>query len=493
MQPGTTNNRPVVYVVGGKLVADSFLDRGLTMATASPGVEPALQSDARAVVFVAGDLGGEDDRHLARWAARTVKPALDRGTACMVITGVGQEGRARMVLAAADPHGRIEIRDSINGIAHSALLHDPGAFPGPTPVVHAPRRPRLSEELELLLKRAFHQFQEVRLTHLPGGRSGAQVWRVECVSADRDVSSPFVVKFGPRAKIREELGTYRNAVADRIPFRGCAPICVERSVEGSTNQVLVSRFVERAERLDILLKQEKALDAEALVSGIYDGPLHRWRSHTTTATLKLFDELCDRHVRSSTRGLRATWLRLGGNDSGLPPPTDLIAKLSAVEWADVPICHAHDDLNLRNVFVAEPQSDVVLIDFTRSKKRPLSRDIARLDVALGFDVELQGSSTLPNDLLEEFYAANHFRPSLLHPSDCPKGQARLEMVQALRRRMVFEARRESYDPTVEYSVAVAAELLYHARRKDQSADAAYRCAGRIAVALAAAVDEGDDK
>lgn len=480
--PRAANSRSTVYAFNGSAAADPFVSRGLMLVHVASNDEPVLEPDARAVLFMGGDFASADEnRLLSKWAARTVRHALDRGAACLVVVQPGQDGRARELLQGADRDGRVRIAQSVDAAAQLALLHEPGAYPGAVPAIVPAGA--CTEEAELLLKRAFHQFERVELETLPGGRSGAHVWRADCQSADRDLSSPFVVKFGPRARIGEELNTYRDAVADRIPFRGCAPICVERSVEGSAGQVLVSRFVEDAVRLDTLLVEGRAPLAEHLVTGIYDGPLHRWRRNTTRADLRLFHELCNAHVRSKPEKLQDVWQRQGGAKARLPSPRTVFKQLSAITLAGVPVCQAHDDLNLRNIFVAQPGSDVILIDFTRSKRRPLSRDIARLDVALGFDTDLQDASPLEADLLLEFYAADHFRVSLLHPSHCPRGKARLDLIQALRRRMVLEARREGYDPPVEYSVALASELLYHARGMSKSAEIAYRCACRIAADL----------
>lgn len=483
VKPGAANSRSTVYALNRGVSEDPFAGRGLTLVVSARDSDPVLQPDGRALLFAAGDLSTDDENvRLAKWASNAIRRALDRGTACLVLVSSGQEGRAREVLASADRDRRVRITASVEEASQLALLHEPGAFPGTLPEIQATLG--LPAGMELLIKRAFHQFERVDLKSLTGGRSGASVWRAECRSADRDLSSPFVVKFGPRETIGNELSTYRDAVADRIPFRGCAPICVERSVEGSFKQVLVSRFVENAKRLDDLFVKGPPPSPVHLVRGIYDGPLHRWRHNTTRTRIRLFHELCDPHVRDHPQKLERVWVGLGAEGSGLPAPKDLLRQLSALPVADVPVCHAHDDLNLRNVFVAQPGGDVILIDFTRSKRRPLARDIARLDVALGFDRELQDASPLDQKLLLEFYAEDHFRVSLLHPSDCAVGEARLELVQALRRRMVLEARRESYDPRVEYSVAVAAELLYHARGMSSSADIAYRCACRIASDLA---------
>jgi Ser/Thr protein kinase RdoA (MazF antagonist) len=95
--------------------------------------------------------------------------------------------------------------------------------------------------------------------------------------------------------------------------------------------------------------------------------------------------LPDDVVERFGNGLEATHRSLLDAAILTEPPQKLLRKLDAIENVCVPLCRAHDDLNFRNVFVGEGGSEIILIDFTRAVKRPLSQDVARLDVGLAFD------------------------------------------------------------------------------------------------------------
>jgi hypothetical protein len=308
------------------------------------------------------------------------------------------------------------------------------------------------------------------------------IWRVEADSTDDELRSPFVVKCGPRESIDMQVRTYRDVVADRVPFRGCAPLCLERSVAGHRKRLSVSRFVERAERLDSLLLKPDCVDPGAIIRRIYSGPLHRWRAKPQKRTLKLLEEFLPSRVRKRYgNGLRATHgaLPVGSALS----PGDLFKVLASLPPKEVPVCRAHDDLNFRNVFVADGGGEIILIDFTRAVVKPLSQDIARMDVGLAFDDELNAEQPIADDILEAYYAQNLFSISLPHSVRGRGARARLLAIEALRNQMLVEADAQDYDATTEYKVAIIAGLFYEAKRRTKWSATAYRCANALVATL----------
>jgi hypothetical protein len=187
--------------------------------------------------------------------------------------------------------------------------------------------------------------------------------------------------------------------------------------------------------------------------------------------------LDERSIPKLKERLRRTCRKLeAAGYTALLSPGQILRVLRLIPEMAVPVCRAHDDLNFRNVFVAHGPGDVVLIDFTRASIRPLSRDIARLDVGLAFDPELNSAQALPDDVLQDFFAHDLFAISLAHVVAGDSAGPRLRAIQTLRRRMIVEARSVGYDPALEYRVAVITELLYQAKRANHWGRLAYRCA-----------------
>jgi hypothetical protein len=343
----------------------------------------------------------------------------------------------------------------------------------------------LDQEAAMLLRRAFADFDSIELTALDGGRSAITgIWRVEAKSRDAELRSPFVAKCGPRDTISQQVDTYRDVVADRVPYRGCAPLCLERSVAGFSQRLAVSRFVERAARLDEVLIKPDHPDVQGLIQGIFTGPLHRWRAAVEQRNVKLVWQFLPRNpLASYGYGLRRTRKALEAQGKTVPKPSALIKRLIDLPKIDAPICRAHDDLNFRNVFVGEGGEEIILIDFTRAIKRALSKDVARMDVGLAFDDELNDAQPISDDVLWEYFTGDLFSISLRHAVDGQAAYSRLAAITSLRRFVLIEADDHSYDPRQEYRVAVICGLLYEAKRQTKWSGIAYRCADELSATL----------
>lgn len=440
-------------------------------------------SDVRAVVLVAGDVALLTERaRIVRWARQNFAASMNAGYGCFIAARPAQLNAVKQALAATDDLGGVPVVSAdAEIVAQRCLRHDPG--PPPDFDLSILSEKPLKPDTEILLRRAFNGFSKITLEKLTGGRSRVDgVWRVEADSTDKELRSPFVVKCGPRESIDMQVRTYRDVVADRVPFRGCAPLCLERSVPGHSKRLSVSRFVERAERLDAILIKPDCVDPSALIKRIYSGPLHRWRAKPQKRTLNLLEELLPSRVRKRYgNGLRATHgtLPIGSTLS----PGDLFKALAGLPPQEVPVCRAHDDLNFRNVFVAEGGGEIILIDFTRAVVRPLSQDIARMDVGLAFDDELNAEQPIADDILEAYFARNLFSISLPHSVKGRGARARLLAIEALRNQMLVEADAQDYDSATEYKVAIIAGLFYEAKRRTKWSATAYRCADALVATL----------
>jgi hypothetical protein len=471
--------RETVFVVGS-IPAAEFAARGLTLKSADKNIDST--SHAVALIYVAGDLLVDAERvKLTQWLRRGAVEAAWRGALCVIACMRGQKSNAQNVAKNRGSIGdRVQFgyQDRPAEIAELCARYNGGMPANTALIITLIGDVLLPAEATCLLRRAFFDFERITLTSLSGGRSGMGVWRVEAESSDKDLRSPFVVKCGKASEIDEQVNTYRDVVEDRVPYRGCGPLCLERSVRGVDLRLSVSRFVEHATRLDEYILDR---DAGEIIHSIYNRVLRRWRAEPSFQKVQLFPELL----------WRTTWPKylekLGqvfphanqAVSENLLSPQEIFDVLSGGLAVEVPYCRAHDDLNLRNVFVSEARSEAILIDFTRSQKRPLSKDCARLDVGLGFDDELNAKQPLPLDVLFDFYTGDLFSISLVQRLKGDVANKRLTAIAAIRTSLLAEATNANYDIAEEYKIAVAAELLYHARRNTNWGHIAYRCVSFI--------------
>lgn len=470
-----------LVLVEGQIDASPFARRDLRIEAYKGENFPA---STRALLFVANDLMDDTNRAgLVRWARRRVQSALDYGIGCVIAVPPGQEHIASQTIAGIGERAATIIRADPEIAAQACLRLQPGPLPNLTLVIKGIETP--DPETVLLLQRAFRDFDKIVLDPLTGGRSAITgIWRVDAQSEDAELRSPFVAKCGPLKSIDQQLNTYRDVVEDRVPYRGCAPICLDRSVAGSSKRLSVSRFVERAKRLDEVLIDPDCPDVAGLMNKIYSGPLHRWRAAIERRTVKHVWQFLPRNVTARFGpGLNRTRRKLLREGTNVATPSELIKRLASLPSAVVPLCRAHDDLNFRNVFVGEGGNEIILIDFTRAVKRPLAQDVARLDVGLAFDDELNGKQPLDDQILLDYFSDDLFSISLRHAVDGRNARARLKAIEALRRNILTEADQHGYDPRQEYKVAITSGLLYEAKRQTQWSGIAYRCANALSLSL----------
>ena len=469
-------------LISGTLDPAPFTNRGLALI---PFASTDLPGSTRALVFVAGDLNKEGGRALlVGWARRNVRLAHNHGAGCFIAAAPGQGNLANQILDNSPETRTAEVvRADPEVVAQACLRLQPGPLPNRGLVIEWPDK--LDPETAILLRRAFADFDSIELTSLDGGRSAITgIWRVEAKSRDAELRSPFVAKCGPRDAIKQQVDTYRDVVADRVPYRGCAPLCLERSVAGFSKRLAVSRFVERAQRLDEVLIRPDHPDVAGLIQNIFTGPLHRWRASVETSSVKLVWQFLPHNpIAYYGSGLSRTRKALAEQGFRMPAPSELIKRMTALPKIEAPICRAHDDLNFRNVFVGEGGREIILIDFTRAIKRVLSKDIARMDVGLAFDDELNEAQPISDDVLLDYFTGDLFSISLRHAVDGQAARSRLAAITALRHFILTEADSHGYDPRQEYEVAVISGLLYEAKRQKKWSGVAYRCADALSAAL----------
>ncbi len=427
---------------------------GLSMRiSAIESIEP---KDAELRVVV---LPLDSDRQAFRRQLSHVLPVL-AGGAMVAVAYPGAAHRAdagALVGDACSRDKRVAVADLNDpaALAVTCLLHDPGrAVNARLPIDDSERCVQDSEH-ELLLRRAFGDLSSISVAPLPGGRSNAGVWKVLGVDKTGCCRQPFVVKAGSRRLIRDEIERTRANVAERIPFPHWTPLAEERCVEGHDQALMVSLFIERATRFDDYLAVDSATLA---VSAIVDGPLRGWRRHRKTGEMV---RLGVEYTRSDilpradeAAVLSEPFRRAAAANPALKPPEALLAAICATPAINVAVCMSHGDLHTRNIFVRRNSLDVVLIDFARADRPvPCARDLACLDVSIGFDVASRGGS-----LLAEKELRGAYRSRLLSTSPNWHSDSRLEAVARVRAHALAEGIGDA-----EYDLTVACHLLRFAR------------------------------
>ena len=334
-------------------------------------------------------------------------------------------------------------------LAERCAQHDPGRQPSPDLAIAGELPEVADDEIRTLLRRAFNDFSRIELAPLGGGLSPATIWRVTAFDQQRRRPVPYVVKAGHIDRITREIDNIEAHVLDYMSFPFRPSLLLDRSVTGTRHRLLVANFVERAQRLDEYLELGSA---HLAVAALLDGPLRVWRSCMREETLDVVAEyvLCgvlpdspdwvelQRAYRDAKR-LRVVWR--------LRRPDTLRQWLAGRSTMTVAVCRSHGDLQPRNIFVQRNGIDVILIDFYKTMhESPASRDLALLDVTLGFNGPFTDDERM-----------NLYAPPLLPMSLQTPQTEYAEAIRLIRFHGHGACRRSA-----EYLVSVACHLLWYA-------------------------------
>lgn len=490
-------SRTAILWVGLPLADAEFKTRDLTLKQLV-SVADLDGTDVRALALVTDDLKDSAARQsLVKDLRQYAERAAQSGVLIVVVCPRGHEATAltsarsgamtlaQMQQSSGTPFTQVRVMpsDNVAAIAEAMARYDTGPSQNPDLQLiddHGQPFP-LPAEIALLVRRAFWEFGAVELRGEVGGRSAADgVWRVVPSSPDGGLRSPFIVKSGSIADIDVHVNTYRDVVEDRVPYRGCAPVCVERSPRGATRRIIVSRFVENAKRLDAVVLER---DVSELVAAIYTRVLRRWRSApahqknvTSPATDFMPAAVWHKSYKFQLLSAHRAHKALG---AVVDTPATIYKRIKGTAAAERPFVRAHNDLNIRNVFACDGTSDPVLIDFTRAMERPLSYDCVRLDVGLAFDVEVAPGDEMPEDVIRALYTGDLFTMPLEHKRRGAVAKHRIAAIEAVRSQVLADAENHGFDVTHEYTVGICTSLLYFARRKGAIGKLAYECAAEL--------------
>ena len=487
--------------VPDQLAAD-FARLGLDFSLASATVAKQDDQRLRAVLV-----------HYTESTAGSLRPQLDAVLPVLeggaLVAAVAEQGQSFATALSIVNRVRLKLQQdkgepvpesvlpvfSPSDVFRGCVHHDPGP-PANNALVIEGDLGSLTDEEKFLLRRAFYSttnnrmFSKLVLHKESGGRSvGTKVWRVNAHLEDGRWCEPFVVKAGRPGAIREEFATTKNYVVDFVPFPFRPPISEDRMIVGTTRAMLVSMFVSRAQRFDHYVLAVKA--PQLAVSALFDGPLRNWRASAQLSKSdclgrvyvehqKRFNDTIDEDERIGRPNtavlpdpdrLVAVWERAKEIDSAVPDPTALWRMLSSLPPFGYYECHGHGDLSARNLFVRWNGLDVILIDFSHSGgSLPMSRDPARFEVSLAFDVG-EAQKLLDDKILSELYT----RP-LLPLKSAYREDGRLEAIRQIRLHVAGEGITNK-----EYEISIACHLLRHARIPREGVSTVTQEAWRIRV------------
>lgn len=323
----------------------------------------------------------------------------------------------------------------------------------------------LSAAEEILVRRAFHDYDSLRLQPLTGGKSGASVWHV--VPEGRAASTKpicLVAKIDSLDKIRQECsnaGIVRNNIASRHRMDARQ----ERTVEGADKGAVVYEHVARVSAFREVVEKRPA----ALIRSVLTGALPQ-AIQTTERPVGV--ELADRTLKIVPWSRLRKQLRVWAMG---PHPDELEALLRASPPQPCSSGFVHGDLHVGNLFVAGGSDEVVLIDYgSVMENAPTAMDAACLEVSLTFPPSHASSHTLIDPAwIREAYSFP------LVSSTKAAGDWLVEAVRAIREHVY---RAQCAAPA--YALLVAGYLLRFATYEtDNRASMAYQLASQMIAAV----------
>lgn len=247
-------------------------------------------------------------------------------------------------------------------------------------------------ERVMLLKRAFWNCSELRLTSLDGGMSGAPAFQAYASlgpgfglvqeGAAGVYPHLFFAKIGPRKKIVDEYDKYIWHISDYVPFHLRPRLRLDRCNLGSTQGILVGDFVEGTESLIACARGERCGHA---ISNLFYKTLGGWRKQKRPDTSLSLNKYLEKrwHTEGSDALItlppeRAEIVRNLGGGTEIPQLKKIFEKHGKTSPLVAP---AHGDMHATNVLVRH--GDAILIDFEKLEQHyPLTYDPALLEGGL---------------------------------------------------------------------------------------------------------------
>jgi len=466
----STAERPAIGYVGQSCSELRLELARRNLSTRDLTIDSAMQqanSDLRVVIIpFVGESISEAQQQLKKQLLRLLPTLLDRGTELIVLT----ERREDIAPAVYVKDDLIKPQDrdlvQVGSYAMYELAQACSEMPSERLINHnltissPAAMPELRESEKALLKRAFNDFHRIDVTDLiDTGSTTRRVFRVDAFTQDGSQPEPFTAKIGLRKEIRVEIGNNADFCLESIPFPNLPPIIERRCVSGANRSAMISQFIYRATRLDRFIQ---AASAGLVIASLFDGPLRNWRSRLNPGEILLATELQAVLPQPASKRLGQAYEAAASIDRNVLKPSDLFSLIHSLKSTKVPACHSHGDLHVKNIFVRENATDVILIDVARSSQAVVTRDPATLEVSIAFDCP----TSLPGALLRDLY-----KPGILCRQLMGYRDGQIRAIEQIRIQARASCNPDAYDLT-------AAFFLLRMARKYKNADA-YLCAAEL--------------
>jgi hypothetical protein len=234
----------------------------------------------------------------------------------------------------------------------------------------------LSEDLKLLIRRAFWDCAEVHLTPMDKGNSGVGVYRA-CAELAGGLHGqwpqPYFVKIGERGKVIAEYKNYILHVDPYVPFHLGPHLVRERCCLGAKDGILVGDFVDEAEDLCECAPDGRSSPA---IACLFDRTLLGWHRRAHRVDTPISQGLLAKFPRKINADRMAKARELGAT----LPIVDLWGLFQRCTSTPVLVGPIHGDLHSGNVRVRA--TDAIIIDFLQHRDSPLVFDAACLEAGL---------------------------------------------------------------------------------------------------------------
>ncbi len=462
-------SRTSVLWLGGPAPAElvaALHERRILLKQVTEGVLlPALPT-ARAVL-----LPFEGDAELFRARARrTGDLALDHGLLIVLCCPVAKDREAFLQvvppLKERFPSHRVRVpteawTEVVPELAEWIARYDPG--PGSEQLPNMTGLPAwVTDEISILLSRAFFDFEEIHLDEIKPGHSGARLLKVHPVRQKPEGPArlqPYIVKIDERDRIAGEIEKYWKYVAGAVPFNQRPNLDERRYVEGRGQALLVQDFIERAVPLEEALQKGSAM---LFLASLFESALAECRLCQSVAAPSIVSALNDLKLLDWSGDLDSAAREAARDLGATRGVADLRGVVEKLPNSPCVRCTIHGDLHAGNVFVATGSTDAILIDFYKTTLGPAVADTAALEVSLTFPSGEHDLSPELESVLLELYQTPLAAPS----RRTVRGDYRW-LWDAVRAVRVFtraiESGASSPDP---YAMAVAGYLLKFASYGD---------------------------
>lgn len=285
---------------------------------------------------------------------------------------------------------------------------------------------QLSPEFCDLLARLFDEAQQLHLSDLPTGQSGAALLRVDRFY-DSNAGAPVVLKVGKREKIRTEWLNYIQYVDRYVnAFSSVQMKGVFGRVMGALSYQLIGTPLDRVVNFGEFYARHDVDRIGRALEGLLRETCGRWYDNREQPRrprnlIQLYvdglhlvwDEVWD-NVAAMGVDLAAPTLRFPGLAGTFVNPRHWLESRNYAAYVPVWRAITHGDLNENNIRVTA-DGHCWLIDFYRTGWGHILRDVVELETAIKFNLT-------PVSSLEQFYQLEAFllqQTRIGHPVSAP--------------------------------------------------------------------------